>query len=186
MNDRLRLLLCVGLAAGLLSGCGKPEDSASGSSATAESHAEDDHDHAEGDGHSHAEGDDHGHAEDDHDDHDHGDDGHDHGDEVSIGTAMVGDIEIECWQGHGEAQAGKELHLVVKLSSDDKGTAIVRAWIGTADRLASVVGKGVYNSETGVYDIHAEAPDPLPADAKWWVEIEDEEGTKQVASLGLL
>ena len=99
---------------------------------------------------------------------------------------MIGDIEIECWQGHGKVQAGKELHLVVKLSSDDKGTAIVRAWIGTADRLASAVGKGEYNSATGVYDIHAEAPDPLPADAKWWVEIESEDGTKQVGSLTLL
>ncbi|MDQ7012638.1 MAG: hypothetical protein Q9O74_01925 [Planctomycetota bacterium] len=179
MNDRLKLLLYAGLAAGMLFGCGKQEDSSDDSSTTAESHAEDDHDHVKGDGHGHS------HAEDDHDDHDHDHGDDDHSDEISIGTAMIGDTEIECWQGHGEAQAGKELHLVVKLSSDDKGTAIVRAWIGTADRLASAVGKGEYDSTAGVYDIHAEAPDPLPADAQWWVEIESEDGTKQVGSLTL-
>ena len=93
-------------------------------------------------------------------------------DEVSIGTATLGDYEIELSQGHGVLQAGNESHLVVKLPYTDSGATMVRAWIGTDDRTLSTVGSGTYNADRDVYDIHAMAPDPLSADALWCIEIE--------------
>ena len=85
-------------------------------------------------------------------------------------------------QGHGAVAGGKEGHLVVKLPYSDNGATIVRAWIGTEDRTQYFVGKGDYAASHDDYDIHAMAPDPLPADAMWWIEIEKPDGTKVVGS----
>lgn len=119
-------------------------------------------------------------------DDDHGDEGHegeDHAhDEVSIGTAKCGDLEIELAQGHGKVEAGKEGHLVVKLPYNDKGATSVRAWIGTKDRTMSMVGKGEYAPSHDDYDVHAVAPDPLPANVMWWIEVKKPDGTTHVGS----
>jgi hypothetical protein len=123
--------------------------------------------------------DDHGHPHEKGKAHDHD---HEH-DEVPLGTFKAGDIEIVAAQGHGKVEADKEGHLVIKLPYKDEGATIVRAWIGTEDRTLSAVGKGDYTAAHGDYDIHATAPSPLPADAKWWVEIEKPDGTKLVGSI---
>ncbi len=85
-------------------------------------------------------------------------------------------------QGHGGVTAGKESHLVVKLPYNDAGATIVRAWLGTEDRTASLVGKGEYAPSHDDYDIHATAPDPLPEGTMWWIEIEKPDGAKVVGS----
>lgn len=109
---------------------------------------------------------------------------HDHAhDEVSLGSFTAGDMEIEAAQGHGMIEAGKEGHLVIKLPYKDDGSTVVRAWIGTEDRTMSAVGKGEYAPSHDDYDIHAIAPTPVPADAKWWVEVEKPDGTKSVGSV---
>jgi hypothetical protein len=109
--------------------------------------------------------------------------GHDHAhDEVSLGTATIGELEVELAQGHGPVAAGRESHLVVKLPYSDQGATVVRAWIGTEDRTLSFVGKGDYAASHDDYDIHAMAPDPLPGDALWWIEIEKPDGTTIVGS----
>lgn len=119
-----------------------------------------------------------------HDDHDHSHDhDHDHGEEVLLGTVTIGEYQVQCWQAHGEVEPGKEMHLVVKLPFNDNGATIVRAWIGTENRLASVVGRGEYAASHDDYDIHAEAPDPLPENAMWWIELERPDGTKAVGSI---
>lgn len=111
-------------------------------------------------------------------------DDHDHAhDEVSLGTAMVGDMTVEFAQGHGAVAPGKEGHLVVKLPYSDRGATIVRAWIGTEDRTMSFVGRADYAASHDDYDVHAMAPIPLPADVRWWVEIERPDGTKVVGSV---
>ncbi len=139
-------------------------------------HADDDESH--GDDHDHGDGDGHGH---DHDaDHD-GDHDHAH-DEVDLDPTTIGEMTVELAQGHGAVEAGKEMHLVVKLPYSDDGASIVRAWIGTEDRTLSFVGRGEYAPSHDDYDIHAMAPDPLPADAMWWIEIEKPDGTKVVGS----
>lgn len=164
MNDLVKLFSVSALCASM-SILGVGCDSESESPASAQEHA-DDHDHAD-------------------EDHDHDEDGHDHDDEVSLGTAMIGDIEIEASQGHGEAAPGKELHLVVKLPYSDSGASEVRVWIGTEDRFASVVERAQYASSHDDYDAHAVAPDPLPDNAAWWIEITKPDGTVEVGSIEL-
>ncbi len=169
------ILPLVAVAAFALSGCSEGGDPAN---TDAHDHTEADHDES---GHTHAEADhdddhEHAHAEAD-DDHDHA-----HGEEVSIGSATIGDIAVDLAQGHGAVAAGKEGHLVVKLPYNDKGATIVRVWIGSSDRTLSYVGKGEYAPSHDGYDAHAIAPDPLPADAMWWIEIEKPDGTKAVGS----
>lgn len=164
--------LTLGAAIALaLSGCGESGGEAG------RAHGPETNEHAEST-HAHADGSTHAdHAADDHameEDHAH--------DETSLGTASIGDMTIELAQGHGAVAAGKEGHLVVKLPYNDGGSTIVRAWIGTADRTLSYVGKGEYAPSHDDYDIHAIAPDPLPADAMWWIEIEKPDGAKVVGS----
>ncbi len=103
--------------------------------------------------------------------------------ETSLGTTTVGDLTIECWQGHGQTAAGKEMHLVVKLPHNDAGQSAVRAWIGTEDRLQSLVAKGTYAPAHDDYDVHVEAPTPLPDDAAWWIEVELPDGTTHLGSI---
>jgi hypothetical protein len=112
---------------------------------------------------------------------------HDHEhEEISLGTFDIDGISVEAGQGHGNVEAGKEGHLIIKLPYKDNGETVVRAWVGTEDRTLSSVGKGEYAPSHDDYDIHAIAPDPLPEGAKWWLEIEKPDGTKAVGSLPLL
>ena len=164
----LAILAVLGLALG---GCG---ESGSGdnhaSSPAANDHAEDAHTHADGSTH---------------DDHAEpagmGEDNHAH-DETPLDPAAIGDLTVELAQGHGAIKAGQEGHLVVKLPYNDHGSTVVRAWIGGEDRTLSFVGKGTYAPSHDDYDIHAVAPDPLPANTMWWIEIEMPDGVKVVGS----
>jgi hypothetical protein len=103
-------------------------------------------------------------------------------DEEPLGTVSIGDLAVELAQGHGAVLAGAEGHLVVKLPYSDDGATIVRAWIGGEDRTLSYVGLGEYASSHDDYDVHATAPDPLPATSRWWIEIEKPDGSKLVGS----
>ncbi len=167
MHSFLTLLLSSLLAAGLLS---------------CSNEAPHDHDHDGDHGHEHPadddKGDDHGdsHADEQADEHD-----HEH-EEVSIGSTTVGEWTVKLAQGHGPVTAGEEGHLVVVLPFKDDGATTVRAWIGSADRNASFVGKGDYAPSHDDYDVHATAPDPLPQDVKWWIEIERPDGKKATGS----
>lgn len=113
------------------------------------------------------------------------DHGHEH-EEIALGKFDIQGISVEAAQGHGNVEAGKEGHLVIKLPYKDDGETVVRAWIGGEDRTQSSVGKGEYAPSHDDYDIHAVAPDPLAEDAKWWLEIEKPDGTKAVGSFPLL
>jgi len=168
MNNLASILTSLALAVFLAAaGCGREGGSEGSPNGQSQATHTDDHDH------------DHDH---DHGDHDHDEVGHDHDDEIPLGTTTIGDIEVEAAQGHGEVEPGKEMHLVVKLPYNDNGATIVRAWIGTEDRFASLVAKAEYSASHDDYDLHAIAPDPLPEGAKWWIEIEKPDGTKVVGS----
>lgn len=141
------------------------------------------HDHA-GDDHSG-----HDHDHDDHAGHDHGDHDQDHAEDGMhdheahpLGTAMIGQTQIEADQSHGILEAGKEMHLIVRIPGGS-GSEIVRAWIGTEDRFESVVALAEHDADDAKHDVHVEAPDPLPAGAAWWIEIEHADGTKEVGSI---
>ncbi len=95
---------------------------------------------------------------------------------------MIDSMSIELAQGHGPIKAGTEGHLVVKLPYNDNGATTVRAWIGQEDRTLSMVGIGEYAPSHDDYDIHAMAPDQLPPNTMWWIEIEKPDGTTAVGS----
>ncbi|MEM7698145.1 MAG: hypothetical protein AAF236_07060 [Verrucomicrobiota bacterium] len=147
-----------------------------------DSHSHSDHGHShEEEGHSHDDGS-HHHHENESD----GAASEDEHEEVSLGSHDIGGITVEAAQGHGMAEAGKEIHLVVKLPYNDSGESVVRAWVGSEDRTLSTVGKAEFTKSSGDYDVHAVAPDPLADDAKWWVEIEKPDGSKALGSIPLL
>ncbi len=164
MKTKYTLLSTLALS-GLLISCGDKDQHG-------HSHDHSTTEHKDHDGHE-----DH----DEHDDHD-----HDHGEEVALGSHDIEGIKVEAAQGHGAVEAGKEGHLIVKLPFNDGGETVVRVWIGTADKTLSSAGKGVYTPSHNDYDIHTTAPKPLPADAKWWVEITKPDGTKITGSIPLL
>lgn len=165
----MKTLTSVILAVSLtmwLAACGES------SSETASEGSSDTHTHADGSTHDdHAEEETHADEEEDH--------AHD---ETSLGAVTIGEMQVELAQGHGAVRAGQEGHLVVKLPYNDNGATLVRAWIGTEDRTLSYVGKGEYAPSHDDYDIHAMAPDPLPENVMWWIEIEKPDGTKVVGS----
>jgi hypothetical protein len=133
------------------------------------------------DTHTHADGSTHA-ADSEHPRPSEADHGHAHDDEVAIAPATIDGMRVELAQGHGPLVAGQEGHLVVKLPYNDGGQTIVRVWIGGEDRTLSYVGKGVYAPSHDDYDIHAMAPDPLPAEPRWWIEIEKPDGSRVTGS----
>lgn len=159
MKTKTATIISALTFAAFLTSCGEKEHGHDHGTETAEAHG---HEHAEGEGH--------------------GDHDHEH-DEVPLGTFTAGDMEIEAAQSHGNLEAGKEGHLVIKLPHNDAGATVVRAWIGTEDRTLSTVGRGEYAASHDDYDIHAMAPNPLPEGTKWWVEIEKPDGSKSIGSV---
>ncbi len=168
-----KIIPTIAIVAALLlaNGCKRSEKPAD-SSAAKHSHAPDHSHDATGADHSH------GAADADHA----GGEGHTH-DEIRLGKTMIGGHEVQFAQSHGEVEAGKEGHILVKLPYNDNGDTIVRAWLGTEDRTRSMVGKGEYEPARYYYDVHAVAPDPLPENVLWWIEIEKPDGTKAIGSI---
>ncbi len=158
--------------------------------ACTESNSSSDAGHAHGDdSHSHADGSTHGahddststgtdsHTHDDGSPHGNHDDGHE---SIELDPITIDGMNVQLTQNHGPVNAGEEEHLIVKF--DDADILAVRVWIGTEDRTLSFVGKGEYDTATGAYDVHTMAPDPLPENTMWWIEIEKSDGTKVLGS----
>ncbi len=167
MKTTMAIVLTIALSLWAIA-CGQSGGEESQSPAVASNDA-DTHTHADGSTH------------DDHAEDAMGEEDHAH-DETSLGAVSIGDMQVELAQGHGAVAPGAEGHLVVKLPYSDDGATIVRAWIGGEDRTLSFVGKGEYAASHDDYDIHAIAPDPLPANTMWWIEVEKPDGTKVVGS----
>ena len=141
-----------------LSGCGK--ESSAPESADAHEHGADSHVHEDADATMSDSG------------------GSSHEGEVALAPITVGGMTVTLAQEHGELEAGKELHLIVRLPYSDNGATVIRAWLGTEDRFGSIVEKAQYASSPDLYNVHAIAPDPLPENTMWWIEIEKPDGEK--------
>lgn len=119
-------------------------------------------------------------TEDDHDDH-----GHGTGVAVELGEAAAGPFTIRVSRDEGEMTAGGEALVDVWVTGGD--AAAVRFWVGTQDGAGSVkaLGENENADEPNHYHAHAEIPDPMPAGAMLWVEVEDSAGAMHTASFPL-
>lgn len=97
--------------------------------------------------------------------------------EITLNGAVF-TVELE-----GELKPGKEVE--IKLTPK-AGTALpagtLRGWIGAESGKGSAKGKA-HKEDDGLC-IHCEAPDPITAEAKIWIELESDAG-KSKAGLGI-
>lgn len=166
--NRSTSVLATGLFAltvALTGGCEKKEEAAPAPKPAADAHR---HDHGSGAKHDH--------------DHDHAHDDHGHGEEQELGSVTIGGFTVKVVQ-QGKVEAGKEAAFEFDVSGGEGKPAAVRAWIGAQDGAGSVKAKA--DLEEHGFHGHVEAPAPLPADAKLWIEIEDSKGVKSTGSIAL-
>lgn len=178
MRPNLPIIIAISLSPlamlSTLSGCEKkaPAPAPTSTPAKADDHG---HDHAEGEKH------------DDHD-HDHAD-GHS-GTVIKLGEQAIGTFTASASRDGGEIVAGKDAPIDVTITPAAGATAkvaAVRFWIGTQDAKGSVKAKAEIEDpkEPNRWHVHAEIPNPMPADSKLWVEIEDDKGVTAVGSFAL-
>ncbi len=153
-----------------------------------------DHDHKD---HNHK---DHDHKDHDHKDHSHKD--HNHKDEgkaghgaghggkvIALGEGASGPYKLKVTRDEGELKAGGEgaFDVWVDPAADAPRVAGVRFWVGTQDARGSIKAKAEIADpkDPNRWHTHAELPDPIPAGAKLWVEIEDEKGATTSVSFDL-
>jgi hypothetical protein len=108
-------------------------------------------------------------------------DGHSHGATTELGEQESGGFKIKASRD-GDIKAGGDAPIDVWVTGGAK-IASVRFWIGTEDAKGSMKAKA--ELETDNWHTHAEVPEPLPAGAKLWIEIEAEGGAKTVAGFDL-
>jgi hypothetical protein len=76
----------------------------------------------------------------------------------------------------GEVEPGEHVDFDIKLIDAKSDPKALRVWIGTQDAAGSMKATGTKVKTT--YTGEVTAPSPMPKDAKLWVELETEEGTK--------
>ena len=136
-----------------------------------------------------SDGHDHDHANDkDHKDGDHHDS---HGGAfIELGEQTIGAFTVKVTRDDGPIVPGKDAPIDVTVTPPTGGATkviAVRFWVGTQDGKGSIKAKGDIedHKEPSRYHTHAEIPNPIPADSKLWVEIEDDKGVKNTSSFDL-
>lgn len=122
-------------------------------------------------GHTHAPGDGHDHG------HDHG-----HGPATPLGEQAAGGFTVNAVR-EGDVKPGGEATFDIAVSGGVGKPAAVRLWVGTQDAAGSVKAKA--EPEGDGWHAHVEVPNPLPAGAKLWVEVESASGEKAAAGFDL-
>jgi hypothetical protein len=121
----------------------------------------------------------------------HDDHGHSHGGGlIDLGQATIGQFSVKAARDEGKVIAGKDAGIDANVTAAAGSTAkvaAVRFWIGTEDAKGSVKAKAEIEDpkEPSGWHTHAEIPNPMPADAKLWVEVEDDKGVKATGSFDL-
>lgn len=152
---------------------------AHGACAECKAEGEDGHGHDDGDGHDHgrpaaaAPATGAGKAGGDHGDHGHGEGG-------AIGTATIGAWTVAV---SGEIKAGAEAHLDITLSGGTAKASAIRFWVGSRDGKGAMKGK--VDGAGPEYHAHVDVPNPIPADARLWIEIEDAKGAKSLGGIAI-
>jgi hypothetical protein len=116
------------------------------------------------------------------------DDGHGHGHggaAVELGSTTIGPYSVMASRDAGDLRPGGDAPIDVWVTGDTPKVAAVRFWIGTEDAAGSVKAKADIETGPTHWHTHAELPEPMPAGAQLWVEIEDEKGVKSTGSFPL-
>jgi hypothetical protein len=112
-----------------------------------------------------------------------------HGKPLPLGTATAGPFQLVATRDDVPFKAGGEAPIDVRITTTDAAQKVsaVRFWIGAADAKGSVKAKADVEDpkEPDRFHTHVEIPDPLPAGARLYVEIETSAGAKHVGSVGL-
>lgn len=114
-----------------------------------------------------------------------------HGGEIVVlGTTKVGDVIVRAARDKGEIKPGDDTPIDVWLTTADGKPATViavRLWIGTEDAKGSIKAKADVEdpNQPSHWHTYGEAPEPIPLEAKLWVEIEPTSGSKLVCSFDL-
>ncbi len=102
---------------------------------------------------------------------------------VTLGSTQVGPYTFDVkYEGPAPA-AGVTTNMVLKPTSGGMPTSI-ESWIGPADVDASMKKEGVYDSNDGDYDTDFTIPSPLPADSKYYFDV-NTNGTVVTGSMDL-
>jgi hypothetical protein len=109
--------------------------------------------------------------------------GHGHeGARQELGTTESAGLKLTAIQV-GKVEAGKEGIFEVALPKDAKTPKAVRLWVGNAAGDGSAKAKAENDGED--WEAHVEIPATLAADAKLWIEVQPESGTRAKASFDL-
>ena len=103
--------------------------------------------------------------------------GHKHGkgEKHKLGRQTIGNYTVSVIL-IGEVEPGEHVDFDIKLIDAKTDPKALRVWIGTADAAGSEKATGTKGATT--YTGEVNAPKPLPAGSKLWVELETEDGTK--------
>jgi len=109
---------------------------------------------------------------------------------IALGEQTIGSFAAKATRDVGTIVAGKDAPIDVTITPASGATTkaiAVRFWIGTQDAKGSVKAKAEIENpkEPNRWHVHAEIPNPMPADSKLWVEIEDDKGVASIGSFDL-
>jgi len=117
-----------------------------------------------------------GHAHDDHGD------GHHHGPTTELGEQSAGGFTVKASRD-GDAVAGHDVPIDVWITGGASKVRTVRFWIGTKEGRGSTKAKAELERDN--WHTHVDAPDPMPAGSRLWIEIETEAGERVLADFDL-
>lgn len=111
-------------------------------------------------------------------------DGHENheGEKHELGTAKLGEFEVSAVYC-GTITPGQELDVDLALKGERGRVAALRTWIGTEDAKGSMKVKAAPEGEG--YHAEVEVPEPMPAGAALWMEIETSRGETFLGTLVL-
>jgi hypothetical protein len=102
-------------------------------------------------------------------------------DEKPLGSVQAGAYTLDIAQEGSAVAPGAQTRFVMKATAGGKPTSIT-GWIGVASGEGSTKKLATFDQGDGDFDDDVVAPTPIPADAKFWFEI-DTAGKKDVGSI---
>lgn len=100
--------------------------------------------------------------------------GDDHGEGHELGDLTVGPFEMTVTQ-FGGIEAGAEGAFDVQFPKGSTRPDVARAWIGIESGVGSRKARLMKEPGNKLHG-HVEVPDPIPADSKLWIEIDQDSG----------